>query len=79
MKRTKREVADIIDSFLSGEGEEWDWDDFTSIPIHDPELNRIRLRCVQLDKEFPPEKRGEYCNAHGMDVLRDYVKRLRTK
>ncbi len=40
--RTAAEVAAFIDDFISGTGGEWDWDDFTSVPLSDPELEAIR-------------------------------------
>ncbi|WP_051121292.1 hypothetical protein [Sphingomonas elodea] len=36
------DVARYLSDFLDGSGEEWDWDDFTSIPISDHTLDRIR-------------------------------------
>lgn len=40
--RTPGEVAGYIQDFLDGTGGEWDWDDFTSVPIKHPELDIIR-------------------------------------
>ncbi len=40
--RTPREVAQYIRNLINDEGGEWDWDDFESVPIADPELDRIR-------------------------------------
>jgi hypothetical protein len=74
---TRREVADEIESFLKGEGEPYDWDDFCKFPLADPELDTIRARCLQLDQEFPPGLSGGYCNEDGMRVLRQYVEHLR--
>lgn len=42
--RTRADVANIIDAFVSGAGTPWDWDDFCSVRIADPELDAIRLR-----------------------------------
>lgn len=36
------DVVRYLTDFLDGSGREWDWDDFTSIPISDPTLDRIR-------------------------------------
>ena len=41
-KRSGQEVAKIIRDFISGEGDYWDWDDFETFKIADPELERIR-------------------------------------
>ena len=74
---TRSEVATIIESFLSGDCGPWDWDDFISVPIGDPELDLIRERCAQLDSEFPPNATNEYCGEVGNQVLRRYVEELR--
>ena len=48
IKYTRAEVADIIEQFVDGTGGRWDWDDFTSTKIADPELDAIRVRCIEL-------------------------------
>src|SRR2546430_12085205 len=40
--RSKDQVAKYIDDFLQGRGDERDWDEFTSVRIRDPYLDRIR-------------------------------------
>ena len=40
--RPPEEVALYIREFLDGSGGDWDWDDFTSVPISDPWLDAIR-------------------------------------
>ena len=40
--RSAAEVATFIREFIEGVGGDWDWDDFESVPITDPELDRIR-------------------------------------
>jgi hypothetical protein len=40
--RTAAEVAEYIRNFISGEGGKWDWDDFESLSITNPDLERIR-------------------------------------
>ncbi len=74
---TKEDVADEIEAFLNGAGGAYDWSDFCTFTIADPELDKIRARCAQLDIEFPPEKSGEYCGSEGIRVLRSYVEYLR--
>ena len=39
---TSDDVADYLQNFIDGRGGDWDWDDFTSIPISDPALEAIR-------------------------------------
>ena len=42
--------------FIEGSGGDWDWDDFTSVPNADPQLEDIRRRAVAVD--FPSTGEG---------------------
>ena len=75
VRRSRAEVADIIERFLDGTGGQWDWDDFCSVRIKDPELDAIRLRCAKLSAEDPHPH--HYCGAVGIDVMRGFVNNLR--
>jgi hypothetical protein len=44
--RSRDEVARYIEDFLDGRGDDRDWDEFTSIGIRDPDLDRIRQSCI---------------------------------
>ena len=72
-------IADTLERFLNGTGSDWEWDDFVALPIQDQKLEAIRVRCLTLDKEFPPANAGAYCNEEGLNVLREYVRRLRSE
>jgi hypothetical protein len=77
-KLSNQEVAQILEDFLVGKGSRWAWDDFTlGMSFEDKNLEDIRVRCVGLSKEFPPDDPKEYCNEKGRDVLRGYIKDLR--
>jgi hypothetical protein len=43
--RSKDEVAKYIEDFLQGRSHDRDWDEFTSVHIRDPYLDRIRRDC----------------------------------
>jgi hypothetical protein len=79
MKRTPEQVAKAIDEFVSGGQNQWDWDGFISIRIDDPELEKIRQRCISVRDEFPPDKAGDYCSPAGMEVMRKLSEGLRAK
>ena len=79
MKRTREQVANTIEGFASGSGNQWDWDGFTSIRIDDPELEAIRQRCMAVRDEFPPEKAYDYCSPAGMEAMRKMVAELRAR
>jgi hypothetical protein len=70
-------VADTIERFVDGICSRWDWDDFCSAPIIDPQLEAIRLRCAGLPQEFPSAQKGHYCAEAGIEVLRAMVRELR--
>ena len=52
MKRTAAEVAKCLRDFIDGTGGDWDWDEFESVPIDDPELERIRREAAEA---APPD------------------------
>jgi hypothetical protein len=79
MKRTPEQVASAIDGFVNGAGNQWDWDGFISIRIDDPELERIRQRCIAIRDEFPPEKVTDYCSPAGMEEMRKLAESLRAR
>ena len=78
ISRTAEEVALIIEQFLDGRCGDWDWDDFLSIGIQEPELETVRRRCSAVWEEYPSGKPGEYCNADGLAVLRQIAQELRS-
>lgn len=48
VERSAQEVADYLRDFLNDTSGDWDFDDFTSIPIADPRLDSIRERASAL-------------------------------
>jgi hypothetical protein len=80
MKRTPEQVAKTIDDFVNSGGEnQWEWDGFISIRIDEPELEKIRQRCIAIRDEFPPEKAADYCSPAGMEEMRKLAESLRVK
>jgi hypothetical protein len=77
MKRTREQVANTIEGFVTGTGNQWDWDGFTSIRIDDPELEKVRQRIIAVRDEFPPDKPSDYCSPAGMEAMRKMVDELR--
>jgi hypothetical protein len=67
-RRSYSEVADIIERHIERTEGPWDWDDFTSIPIANNELDAIRLRCIELERAIPGRTAEE---------LKAIVRRLR--
>lgn len=46
---TAADVADRIERHILETEEEWDWDEFTSIPIANGDLDKIRMECIGLE------------------------------
>jgi hypothetical protein len=65
--RTVAEVAGFIRDFIEGTGGEWDWDDFVSVPITNPELEKIR---AEADSVMLP------VDDDGFEKLKGLLKRV---
>jgi hypothetical protein len=70
---TAADVERYLEDFLDGGGGDWDWDDFTSIPITDPSLDRIRDEASLV--ELPLTGEGEATLRQLLDKVRA-MKRL---
>jgi hypothetical protein len=77
IQRTRIEVASIIEAFLNGTDCKWEWDDFCSVTIADPELDSVRRQCRELWLTYPPQEKGNYCSQAGFQVLRELTAKLR--
>ncbi|WP_309662678.1 hypothetical protein [Sphingomonas sp.] len=53
---TPEDVLRYLEDFVEGRGGDWDWDDFTGIPITDPFLERIREEAASV--ELPLTENG---------------------
>ena len=76
-KRTQKDVLRTIEQFLDGGGGPYDWDDFTSVPDADPHLEAVRLECVRVAREYPPDGPREWCAPTGLEELRRIARELR--
>jgi hypothetical protein len=74
---SREQVAAEIEAFLNDTGGPWDWDDFISISLKDPELELIRCRCAGRPEEFPATAPGHDCGPEGVAVLSSIVRNLR--
>ena len=54
---TAQDVESYVRDFLEGNGGDWDWDDFTSIPITDPTLEGFREEAALVP--LPLDAEGE--------------------
>ena len=67
------EVAHAIHKMADGECDADSWQNFISSFIQHPELETIRLRCIQLPSLYPPEKEDQYCGAEGLQIMHSIV------
>ncbi len=79
MKCAVVEFVKVIDDFLSGDIGPYDWDDFISVSLDDPELDYIRLQCAQASERFPAKETGQYCSDEGAKYLRSLADGLRIR
>ena len=77
MNRTPEEIANTIDGFVNGTGDQWAWDGFTSLRLSDHDLEAIRKKCVAIRDEFPPTDPRAYCSEAGFTAMRRIVQDLR--
>ncbi len=63
--RSPAEVVQFIDDFVNGTGQS-DFGQFLYVTIEDPQLDSVRIRCLQLHEEYPPEEEGYWCSRAGM-------------
>ena len=59
---TARDVESYLKDFLDGSGGDWDWDDFTSIPITDPSLEAIREEAAWVELPLTEDGRATLCH-----------------
>jgi len=65
---TARDVEGYLRDFLDGTGGDWDWDDFTCIPITDPTLEGIREEAAGV--ELPLTEDGRATLRHLLQQVR---------
>ena len=75
IKRTGREVAEILHAFLDGTLSDAAWGEFVAIEITDPALDAIRRRCETLFDDFPPVP-GERSSLEEKRVIRELAGQL---
>ena len=75
---SKHEVANTLERFINGSGDEWEWDDFINgSTLLDEFLESIRIQCQQLPSTHPPLEGQGYCSAQGVQTMKQLVVKLR--
>jgi hypothetical protein len=78
-RRSKTEVAALLERFAEGSAEKWEWDDFLNIPFADPELEGVRNQFADLPSRFPPQREGQYCSPEGSVAILQLAAELRSR
>jgi len=74
-ERSPDEVCRILQSFVNGTGQSrpWDFDDFISVPIKNPALDKIRSQFSDLSDEFPDWDTTKPFPPKGMSELQTFI------
>ncbi len=73
MKKEISVTINLIERFLSGEVDPYEWDDFISVPVKNQKLEELRLICVNLPKNYPPSDTRHYCNSEGLAFIENKI------
>lgn len=68
--RTPEDVAGFLRDFLEGTGGDWDWGEFESVPITDPELDALRRRAALVAPPNPDLVELRYVLADAETIAR---------
>lgn len=75
---TPEDVRKSLEAIVDGP-DPYAWDDFICVRLKDTRLEAIRQRVAQLDQEFPPEAKGQFCNPKGIEVVRGFIQEIEKK
>lgn len=77
MQNFRTQVADLIDRFLNGEVNAYEWDDFIGKRAEDSLIEEIRLECMSVPTRFPPGNSHAYCSQDGFNYLKELSNELK--
>lgn len=70
-------AADLIERFVSGKVEPWEWDDFTSVRHRDAAIEALSGEAISVQARFPPLQSGHWCSEAGRQHLLEIASRAR--
>ncbi len=59
---SKDEYISFLRSWIADTCGEWDYDDYTSVKVSDPQIESIRQRLIRLSDKYPPRHKHELYN-----------------
>ena len=74
---TRSQVADIIQTFIDGSGDEDNWNRFINVQMKNRQLEEIRRRCVTLKQQFSPTAESKRVGPEGYKLMRQIAIDLR--
>jgi len=76
---TRNEAADLLERFVDGTCDPWEFDDFTSVRHKDPFVQWAAHTSARMDADYPPERnrRGAFCSEAGLARFREIIALLR--
>jgi len=74
---TLRQIVDLIDELLNGTIGPYDWNDFLTLPMKDPEIDNVRKECAAIARKYPPQNKKDWCSEAGKNELLAISERLK--
>ena len=71
------DVADLLDRFVKGNIEQWEFDDFISVSCRDPSLEAYRREIARLPHLFPATDASHYTSKEGVGRILEIARILR--
>jgi hypothetical protein len=76
----RRNVIALLDMVMAGEASESDWHVFTGVPIrHNPELEAIQRRCLEIAEREYVGGRGYLFTEAGIEEIRELLEDIRRR
>ncbi len=72
-----KEIIKTISDFIEDKDGKWDWDDFATVPLKNPDLERIRKECYEIRFKYPSKDKHAYCSHEGIEALEELVSKLK--
>ena len=72
------EMAEVIERFVGGESDPWEWDDLISIVVkNDSEAEALRLEAAATADGYPSDESTHWCSPAGLARLLEIAGKLR--
>jgi hypothetical protein len=76
MHTQRKEAAALLQRFVEGDVEDWEFDDFVSSRSDDPGLEAYRFEVARIPILFPPEVSTHYTSEEGISRILEISRAL---